>query len=157
MNNHEHDDTLHLQLRGLRRDIVPQVDLWPAIEQRIVQAPRRSSVARSGRLRRWLPLAMAASLLLAIGFAWRTNIAPQPQPLIRQHAMVMAQDYRSALQQLDQAPIHPEIKPALDDLDHTAAQILSAIDEHPDARFLLDQLRRTYARRLALTQRAVIT
>lgn len=154
MNDYE-EDTLRLQLRGLRRDIEPQADLWPSIEQRIAQAPRQSS--RGGRLRRLVPLAMAASLLLAIGFTWRMNIAPEPQPLIRQHAMVMAQDYQSALQQLDQAPIHPEIRPALDDLDHSAAQILSALDNHPDARFLLDQLRRTYARRLALTQRAVIT
>lgn len=156
MNDYE-EDALRLQLRGLRRDIGPQADLWPSIEQRIAQAPRESSRARGRGVRRLLPWALAASFLLALGFTWRMNLAPEPQPLIRQHAMVMAQDYRSALQQLDQAPIHPEIKPALDDLDHSAAQILSALDDHPEARFLLDQLRRTYARRLELTQRAVIT
>ncbi|HET6434301.1 MAG TPA: hypothetical protein VFG18_01105 [Xanthomonadaceae bacterium] len=34
------------------------------------------------------------------------------------------------------------------------AQIRTALEHDPDARFLLDQLRRTYAQRLALTQRA---
>jgi hypothetical protein len=61
------------------------------------------------------------------------------------------------LAQLEQAPLRPEIQPALEDLDHSAAQILGAIERHPDAVFLLDQLQRTYARRLELTQRAIIT
>jgi hypothetical protein len=47
--------------------------------------------------------------------------------------------------------------PAFGDLDRSAAQILGAIDRDPEARFLLDQLRRTYARRLELTRRASLT
>ena len=45
----------------------------------------------------------------------------------------------------------------LEVLDESAAQIRHAIATDPQARFLLEQLRRTYARRLALTQRAVMT
>lgn len=171
MNNHD-DHALRLRLRGLRRDIEPQNDLWPAIAQRI-ESDRQSPLAgvpapgpqqqtiptpRRARLRRLLPLSVAASLLLAIGFTWRMQIGPDdPSPLIHEHAVAMSQDYRAALAQLEQAPLRPEIQPALEDLDHSAAQILSAIESHPEAVFLLGQLQRTYARRLELTQRAIIT
>ena len=172
MNNHD-DHALRLRLRGLRRDVEPQNDLWPAIAQRIesdrqsplagiVPAPdsrqQTAPVRRRASLRRLLPLSVAASLLLAIGFTWRMQIGlDDPSPLIHEHAVAMSRDYRAALAQLEQAPLHPEIQPALEDLDHSAAQILSAIESHPDAVFLLDQLQRTYARRLELTQRAIIT
>ena len=43
-------------------------------------------------------------------------------------------------------------KPSLDTLE----KILVALDSHPDAVFLLDQLRRTYARRLQITQRVAM-
>ena len=49
------------------------------------------------------------------------------------------------------------IRPALHTLDESAAQIRRAIATEPNAHFLLDQLRRTYARRLELTQRAAMT
>ena len=52
---------------------------------------------------------------------------------------------------------NPEMHAALGDLDRSVQMILTALDDNPDARFLLDQLRRTYARRLQLTQRAVMT
>ena len=45
--------------------------------------------------------------------------------------------------------------PALATLDRSAADIREAIASDPGAVFLLDQLRRTYSRRLSLTQQAV--
>jgi hypothetical protein len=42
-------------------------------------------------------------------------------------------------------------------LDRSAAQIRGALAKDPDARFLLERLRHTYAMRLALTQRAALT
>jgi hypothetical protein len=171
MNDHD-DYALRMQLKRLRCDIEPRNDLWPAIARRIdsergeasgasvpEMPPRQERGARRRtHLRGLLPLSMAASVLLVLGFTWRMQIAPDPpSPLIREDAVAMAQDYRAALAQLEQAPLRPEIQPALEDLDHSAAQILSAIESHPDAVFLLNQLRRTYARRLELTQRAIIT
>lgn len=47
------------------------------------------------------------------------------------------------------------MKPAFDELDRNAALILDALSHDPDSRMLLEQLRRTYARRLALAQRLV--
>ncbi|MNP82071.1 hypothetical protein D3C76_1805950 [compost metagenome] len=48
-----------------------------------------------------------------------------------------------------------ELQPVFDDLDRNAGLILQALARNPDSRLLLEQLRRTYARRLALAQRLV--
>ncbi|MGH8061098.1 MAG: hypothetical protein ACREO7_03680 [Pseudoxanthomonas sp.] len=156
------DDALRWQLQALRRDIEPQGDLWPGIAARISAAPQQQAhVERKTRVRRFAPWAMAASVLLAVGVAWQSNPASpassQGNPLIRQQAVSMTLDYENALARLQLAGTHPEMAPVFGDLDRSAAQILGAIDRDPDARFLLDQLRRTYARRLELTQRAVLT
>lgn len=158
------DDALRWQLRALRRDIEPQDDLWPGIAARIATTPPQATaegVQRSARARRFAPWAMAASVVLAIGVVWQLNPAdPVPRQgnsLIRQQAVSMTLDYENALARLQLAGTHPELAPAFGDLDRSAAQILGAIDRDPDARFLLDQLRRTYARRLELTRRAGLT
>ncbi len=158
------DDALRWQLRALRRDIEPQDDLWPGIAARIATTPQQAAaegVQRSARARRLAPWAMAASVVLAIGVVWQLNPAdPVPRQgnsLIRQQAVSMTLDYENALARLQLAGTHPELAPAFGDLDRSAAQILGAIDRDPDARFLLDQLRRTYARRLELTRRAGLT
>lgn len=161
MNTHD-DDTLRWQLRALRQDIAPQRELWPRIAERIAELPQQPVQPRREapvRLRRILPYAMAASLLLALGVTWQA-LMPSPTPgevPLRRDAALITREYQAALAQMSQAPLHPEIAPALQDLDRGAAQILSAIDRDPNSRYLLDQLRRTYARRLALTQNAVLT
>jgi len=156
------DETLRWQLRGLRRDLEPQADLWPGIAARIAAAPQQAATVGKSRVRRFAPWAMAASVLLAVGVVWQMMPAAQPQapadnPMIRQQAVSMALDYERAFAHLQQADTHPEMHGAFGELDRSAAQILSAIDADPSATFLLEQLRRTYARRLQLTQRAVMT
>jgi hypothetical protein len=165
------DDTLRWQLQALRRDLPPSRDLWPDIATRIASTPRQPAVAQHGA-RRVLPWALAASVLLAVGLAWQLVPVSSPaangvqvagvhavdgNPLIREQAVSMAIEYEGALARIEQAGTHPEMQSALGDLDRSAALILAAIDHDPEARFLLEQLRRTYARRLQLTQRAALT
>ena len=155
------DDALRWQLQALRRDIPPAHDLWPDIATCIADMPQQAASPPRGT-RSLMPWALAASVLLAVGFVWQLMPAAGPQavegnPLIRQQAVSMTLEYESALARMEQAGTHPEMKSALGDLDRSAAQILTAIDHDPEARFLLDQLRRTYARRLQLTQRATMT
>ena len=155
------DDALRWQLQALRRDIPPSHDLWPGIATRIAATPGQAA-GPSRRARTLTPWALAASVLLAVGFVWQmmpeAGLRPvEGNPLIRQQAVAMTLEYEGALARMEQAGTHPEMKPALGDLDRSAAQILTAIDHDPEARFLLDQLRRTYARRLQLTQRATMT
>lgn len=151
------DQELRLRLKGMRRDIVPRVDLWPAIETRLHERSPSATRSLRSRLPPWVPIAMAASALLAIGLVWKVGIDGQPAPVIRGEAVAMAAHYQAALEEYVDTPLQPELQPALELLDQNAIRILAAIERYPDARFLLDQLRRTYDRRLELTQRGIIT
>ena len=148
---------LRWQLRQLPREMDLPRDLWPAIESGIRRevAPRRT--------RRWpAALAAAATRVLATGLYWRAGageapVAPEPVEarIVSNEARAITNEYQAALRQFEGAPVAPQAEPSLAALDRSVAQIQSAIHADPDSVFLLDQLRRTYARRLELTQRAV--
>ena len=171
--NRDHEDdapldaTLRLQLRSLRRDIAPGADLWPGIAARIAE-PRRQVPPRSGA-QRYAPWALAASLLLAVGVAWKmqpppaaTDLVPSVEArLLAGEADAMTREYQAALRELEAATpgrtaARPE-QPVLRELDRSAKQIRTALERDPDARFLLERLRKTYTLRLELTQRADLT
>lgn len=160
---------LRWQLRQLPREITPERDLWPDIAARLPQAPRKS------RRPFWQGLAIAASLSLAVGMAWfgsleSGNTLGNPQArLVEGEANAMIREYQSALAQLDPLGVLvPLDTPALQDpsltdrvrsdlaiLDHSADSIRAALKADPNSTFLLEQLKRTYARRLSLTQRVL--
>lgn len=156
---------LRLQLRGLRCDSRPGHDLWPGIAARIATAQPRPDPVAPGRPRR-LPvaawMATAASVAFALGIGWQLRTAslesnpPAPAahaPLLLQ-ADAMAREYEAALRELDTARTDPAREPeALDLLERSAAEVRQALARDPDARFLLDQLQRIYAQRLALSRR----
>ncbi len=155
------DDPLRGRLRALREDLPPDHDLWPEIATRIAQAP---GVVHRTR-RRWrpavVPWAMAATVVLAVFLAWQHNAASPrdgSDKLIAREAQGMTREYRGALLVIT-ASAQGDVADtqALRDLDRSAAQIRAALVRDPDARFLLDRLQHTYALRLALTQRAVMS
>lgn len=134
---------------------------------------------RSGAKRGWMaPLALAASVAaLAIGlsahFRAQGPLAPADggyasapaaakpgaaPSLLQREAQGMTLQYQAALREVEPASAASlAMKPAFDDLDRNAALILDALSHNPDSRMLLEQLRRTYARRLALAQRLAYT
>ncbi len=69
------------------------------------------------------------------------------------HAVTL--EYQAALRQFQGAPVPAEVAPTLESLDRSVVQIRQAIAADPDSVFLLEQLRRTYSTRLALTQLAI--
>ena len=144
-------DSLRWQLRALRRDEAPGRDLWPGI------APALTAPRRAPRHRLWIaPTALAASLLLLVGvIGWQSGArAPGASAtLVQREADDLTRQYQAAMQEL--APVSPpgSLQPAFADLDRNAALIREALEQAPDSRLLLQQLRRTYAHRLALAQR----
>lgn len=177
MNIANNDSALRMRLRGLRRDLEPATDLWPGIEARIAGLPARGPAAtpRGGNhASRLAPWALAASLVVAVGVAWRMQPPPAPMSApeagdaahvarvsLDREAAAMTAEYRAALRELQaSAPrvsvARPE-QPALRELDHSARQIRDALAHDPQSRFLLERLRRTYSLRLELTQRASIS
>jgi hypothetical protein len=147
-------DALRWQLRALRQDAVPDRDLWAGIEPRLQRRPQAVGTQRTP----WL--ALAASLLLVAGVAGVWQARP-PAGDAGATALVEARrlsaDYRRALDALPAAAADTRtLAPAIDELDRSAAQIRRALARDPDSRLLLEQLRRTYARRLALSQRVLV-
>ena len=160
------DDRTRWALRDLRRDIAPGRDLWPQVAARIAGAPVEDAGRTTWRSpRRLAPLALAASLLIAVGVAWqfwpppRQSVMQPTAQLIRIEAHAMTREYNAALREVEaSAPRSATTsQPALRELDRSAAQIRTALARDPDARFLLGRLRHTYSLRLALTQRAAMS
>jgi len=155
------DDALRRALRQLRRDQSPERDLWPAIQARIATAPTTARTNRRASARRFVPWALAASVALAFTVAWQMRPLERRSgeaQLISHEAQALTREYRGALQVIAASvPSSVEADPALRELDRSAAQIRGALAKDPDARFLLERLRHTYAMRLALTQRAALT
>lgn len=146
-------DALRWQLRTLRRDESPQRDLWPAIAARL-QVQRVTQAMRPNR--RWLAsVAAAASLVLAIGAVglWQRSTSAPADTLVQREADGMARQYQAALQEFAPRQAPAPLQPTLDELDRDVALIRDALAHDPDSRLLLEQLRRTYAHRLALAQR----
>ena len=148
------ENELGWRLRQLPRGIEPPRDLWPGIHARLGR--------RAPRGRRWMAgLALAASLVLAIGLG---VVRESPGPsrdgrgasALPREADAMRLEYEAALARFEGVPMPEALAPALATLDDSAVDIRQALAADPDAVFLLEQLRRTYARRLSLTQRAVI-
>ena len=158
------DASLRLQLRGLRHDQEPTRDLWPRIATRLAEpalaSPRHRGVSR------FAPWALAASLVLSLGLVWKMQLPPTESdpaiaasniPSMHREADAMTREYQAALRELQASTPNqgavPPAQPGLQALDQGARQIRTAIAQDPDARFLLDCLRRTYSLRLQLTRR----
>ena len=157
------DLTYRWQLRQLPRERTPSRDLWAGIAAAITQVP--ASIPQPVRRQGWRLAASACAAICVLGMFGLTlsnarlqeklglrHATPEHQ-LVLSEAHAIRQQYKSELQQFDNKHLPDSIAPALIELDQSADKIMVAIDSHPDAVFLLDQLRRTYARRLELTQR----
>ena len=166
------DTDLRWQLRQLPREMDPERDLWPGIAARLQPA-----VAQRTSRRAWAGgLALAASLVVAI-VGWRIVSAPaanapervatpatvipakagtQPaEHVVQMEARALTLEYRASLAEYAAQPMPAELQPGLDALDASAHDIRTALAVEPDSVRLLQQLQRTYARRLELTPRAV--
>jgi len=165
----EHDDDLRFALRGLRQDATPERDLWQGIAAQL--EPRTPQAVSTPRIQRrphrpWQPFAMVAAVALVavLGMrltplldAPRSAAAPTHAPL-RAEAVRMTRSYQIALEHMQGGEAMPvALAPAVQDLDQSAAQILDAIDRDPRSRQLLQTLRYTYDRRLALTRRVALS
>jgi hypothetical protein len=143
----------------------------PAGAEAQASAPVIALRPRERTRNRWMaPLALAASVAaLAIGIAGQYRAQPASSPslavqadapasLMQREAEGMTRQYQAAIREIAPATERAKaMQPAFEELDRNAALILDALAHDPDSRLLLEQLRRTYARRLALAQRVVYT
>ena len=159
-------------LRQLPREREPARDLWPAISAAIgghdaagssENGPAHKARRRSHWLR-WTSAVAVASLLATVGLSIShfrlSRLAHSPNN--REHRLVLKEaasirkQYKAQFAKFTGRKVPADIAPALIELDSSADAILRALEVQPDDVFLLDQLRRTYARRLELTQRMAV-
>lgn len=140
------------EMRKLGGPVDPASDLWPTIESRIAALPNRR-----GQLP--LILSIAATLLVACGaavFAWRLHaVAPVASPGIASTAAATDVPNKHKHAQTDLAePAHPVLAAAALDLDDASANIQEALEQRPDAVFLVGLLNRTNGQRMRLLKRS---
>jgi len=144
------DFELQRALRDLHAPREPRTDLWPAIATRI-GAETGASRARHGR---WLPLAAAAAVLLATAggvlvLGLQRNGAPDlanvPSGAHPPTALPATDDALARSHGGD-----PRLAGAAVVLDAAHAELEQALEQRPDAVFLVGLLNRTNARRMQL-------
>lgn len=88
------DFELAKAVRDLDREILPQRDLWPAIERKIALYPQRKKLD-------WMPYGVAASLLIAVSTLMLTLTRLDPvntQPLSFDQSMLeMQREYQQVI------------------------------------------------------------
>ncbi|WP_449466332.1 hypothetical protein [Stenotrophomonas humi] len=166
--NDEHDnDDLARRLRELPAERVPSAMVWQRIATEL-QQPRtpvpvvvtpsmlRPVMRRESRHWPWFAGAAAAVLALVGTVAlWLPQERPRAASPLQAQANALTHEYRLAIATIPQDSVPTELMPALQELDASAGDIRQAINQSPQAGFLLGQLQRTYALRLELTRQGL--
>ncbi len=145
------DFELQRDLRALRVPRQPRNDLWSGIAARI-EAPAAQQPAATRR--RWFPLAAAASVAVAVS-AGMFSIALQGQ-----HAMTGAADagdtpsVRAQIERAHELATRgdPRLAGAEVVLDAASAELEQALQQQPDAVYLVGLINRTHAQRRKLAR-----
>ena len=153
--NHEFE--WRRQMRKLGDPVEPGRDLWPGIAARVAGPAQRSRPRPVGV---WL--AIAASVIAAVGalgvaLHWqRSERAEHPAvaaSTVAPAAPAAAADLPPTA--LDWAvPSDPALAASAQKLDNASAQLQSALEQRPDAVFLVGLLNRTNAQRLRLMRKS---
>jgi hypothetical protein len=156
------------QAANLTKDIQPKRELWPEIAQRIKETPQDLPEKQQNR---WLPFAMAASLMIALGslgFAGYTNMQLQEQlaktaeseakvnaviDSIEQPYRIARTSYLNALATQEQY-LSPEdrevLRKNLKIINDAANEIRAALVKNPNDPLLIEALILTHNKELAL-------
>ncbi len=133
-------------MRKIGGSIEPSRDLWPDIESQISSLPQQ-------RRSRLPAFAIAATLLVVCAAALMTwqlrGTQPVPPPVIASaHKPVI-----NVVQSDDRAP-HKVLTNAADDLDDASSNIQQALEQRPDAVFLVGLLNRTNGQRMRVLKQS---
>jgi len=143
------DFEIQRRLREMNAPREPQDDLWAGIAARIA-----AQAAPAARRRYWLPLAAAAALLLAV--VGGTLVLGLRQTHLQDVASIDADKPAQRISPRDaqafgRAPGgDPRLVGAAVVLDAAHAELQQALEQRPDAVFLVSLLNRTNARRMKL-------
>jgi capsular polysaccharide biosynthesis protein len=140
------------KLRAMNAPRTPEHDLWPAIASRI-----ESSSEISTTRRRWIPLAAAASTVIAIigglaFFALRDRVESNTNNDYAMTTRIERISPSEAREQVLRTGEDPRLAGPNIVLDAAHSELQQALEQHPDAVFLVSLLNRTNAQRMKLEQ-----
>jgi hypothetical protein len=147
------DFELLRDLRNLRAPMEPARDLWPQIAQQIAA---QEKAQQPSRRRRWLPLASAASIAMAVT-AGVMSLAMRQQTPTLDAAFSAADRGPSVQEQIQRARSlaiegDPQLASAEVVLDAADDQLEQALQQQPDALFLVGLINRNQAHRRKLAR-----
>lgn len=148
------DFEIQRQLRAMNAPRSPERDLWPAIATRIAD----ESVVEAHRTRRrWMPLAAAAGTVLAIAGGLLVFTLRDRSPVATDDPYASATRVEritpsEARAQASRTGADPRLAGANIVLDAAHSELQQALEQHPDAVFLVSLLNRTNAQRMKLEQ-----
>ncbi len=136
------------QMRELDGPVEPTRDLWSHIHARITSAP----LLRPRWLRAGMAIAAAALIACAAGLIVPRMRSATVPPLAQVvPAVTGSDDNTSARTALGWAvPTNPALATAAQDLDSASTDLQNALEQRPDAVFLVGLLNRTNAQRMRL-------
>ena len=145
------DFEIQRRLRELRVAREPEHDLWPGIRQRL--GAELPAPAPRARRHRWLPLA-AAAMIAAVTTAGLSAVVVQHHAA---EAPLPVQASLSAGEQIERArtlarSAHPDLAGAEVVLDSASSELEQALQQQPDAVFLVGLINRTHAQRRELAR-----
>lgn len=133
------------EMRKLDGPVQPARDLWPQIAARIGAQRSRQRWPRYG-------MALAATLILACVAGL---VAQRTAQRHSSEAALAERDVAIPRTALDWAqPANPALAEAAQDLDGASAQLQQALEQQPDAVFLVGMLNRTNGQRMRLLQQS---
>lgn len=154
------------EMRKLDGPVEPARDLWPSIAARIAAQPTAPSASRRRAL---VWLALAATVVVAVGAfltaqhlqrseplaAVPVATAPAVAPSLPPAAMPPVAATELPQTALEWAvPADPRLAATAQDLDVASARLQEALEQRPDAVFLVGLLNRTNAMRLRLMRKS---
>lgn len=147
-------------MRALGGAAAPQRDLWPGIAARITQHELSSRGAR--RSRRIVAWSAAAAIVLGVGVLVLASQLDRSTGANTQAGIAAtnantgaAARSRTALAWA--APTDPTLHAAARELDRASAELQAALENRPDAVFLVSLLNRTTAQRIHLLRQQPTT
>ena len=142
-------------MRKVGGPVEPDRDLWPDIASRI------SAVAQDKRSSRFPAFAIAAGVLVASGavlFAWQLQNQPIPQQTTQPTTLavntpVPKRVINNVVENDEHAP-RKVLANASDELNDASASIQQALEQRPDAVFLVNLLNKTNSQRLRVMKKS---
>jgi hypothetical protein len=160
MSDQERPDWLREHPDALPRAVPPDRDLWPGIRARLAQRPRG----------RWMPLAVAASLVISLGsalFAWQAH-QDRLREAERVDALLAEIDFPYRQARAEHQARWMALRQALDPdtaaviernvaiIEAATAALAAAVSEAPDSTLARELLTRTLMREQALYRQAAL-